>query len=103
MSHSAPAVEAGHNWNLSDRQRLEILLAILLALFQNVPEAFRSQVEPIIPQIVQAIDEAFAAAIASTFWISIAAAAIAAVSVLFLRESEIRGTAVAGGAAHPDA
>ena len=33
MSHSAAADQAGQNWNLSNRQRLEILLAILLALF----------------------------------------------------------------------
>jgi hypothetical protein len=67
-------------------------------VLESVPAAFRPVVEPIIPQIVQAIHEAFAIAIASTFWISIAAAAIAAVFVLFLRESEIRGTAVARGA-----
>jgi hypothetical protein len=67
-------------------------------ILANVPAPFRPQVEPIVPQIVQAIHEAFAIAIASTFWISIAAAAVAAVFVLFLRESEIRGTAVARGA-----
>ncbi len=67
-------------------------------ILESVPEPFRPQVEPIIPQIVQAIHEAFAIAIASTFWISIAAAALAAVFVLFLRESEIRGTALARGA-----
>ena len=33
MSHPTAAVEAGHSWNLSQRQKLEILLAILLALF----------------------------------------------------------------------
>ena len=38
------------------------------------------------PQIVQAIHEAFAIAIASTFWVSIAAAILAAVLVLFLRD-----------------
>jgi hypothetical protein len=67
-------------------------------VLESVPAPFRPVVEPIIPQIVQAIHEAFAIAIASTFWISIAAAAVAAVFVLFLRESEIRGTAVARGA-----
>ena len=67
-------------------------------ILEGVPEPFRPQVEPIIPQIVQAIHEAFAIAIASTFWIAIAAAVLAAVFVLFLRESEIRGTALARGA-----
>ena len=32
MSH-APASNDDHSWNLSSRQKLEILLAILLALF----------------------------------------------------------------------
>jgi len=55
-------------------------------ILANVPEAFRSFVEPLIPNIVRAIHESFAIAIASTFWISIGAAALAAVLVLFLRE-----------------
>ncbi len=34
MTHAAAAVNNdGHSWNLSSRQKLEILLAILLALF----------------------------------------------------------------------
>ena len=64
-------------------------------ILANVPEAFRSIVQPFIPNIVQAIHEAFAIAIASTFWISIGAAALAAVLVLFLREAPVRATAVA--------
>jgi MFS family permease len=55
-------------------------------ILENVPPLFRDQVAPIIPNIVNAIYEAFALAISSTFWISIAAAIIAAVLVLFLRE-----------------
>jgi EmrB/QacA subfamily drug resistance transporter len=69
------------------------------AILGSVPEQFRPFVVPLIPQIVQAVHEAFAIAIASTFWLSIAAAALAAVLVLFLRESDIRGTAVARGVA----
>jgi hypothetical protein len=69
------------------------------AILQSVPEQVRPFVQPLIPQIVQAVHEAFALAIASTFWVGIAAAAIAAVLVLFLRESDMRGTAVARGAA----
>jgi EmrB/QacA subfamily drug resistance transporter len=53
-------------------------------ILANVPEPFRPIVAPLIPNIVQAIHEAFAIAIASTFWISIAAALLAAVLVLFL-------------------
>jgi EmrB/QacA subfamily drug resistance transporter len=53
-------------------------------ILENVPEPFRAIVEPLIPNIVQAIYEAFALAIASTFWVSIGAAVLAAVLVLFL-------------------
>jgi EmrB/QacA subfamily drug resistance transporter len=55
-----------------------------------VPAAFRSVVEPLIPGIVKGIHEAFALAIASTFWVSIGAAILAAVLVLFLREQPQR-------------
>jgi EmrB/QacA subfamily drug resistance transporter len=68
------------------------------AILRTVPDQFRPFVQPLIPQIVQAVHDAFAIAIASTFWLSIAAAGLAAFLVLFLRESEIRGTAVARGA-----
>jgi EmrB/QacA subfamily drug resistance transporter len=68
------------------------------AILRSVPEQLRPFIQPLIPQIVQAVHEAFAIAIASTFWVGIAAAAVAAVLVLFLRESDIRGTAVARGA-----
>jgi hypothetical protein len=57
-----------------------------------VPPAFQAQVAPLIPGIVNAIREALAVAIASTFWIGIVAALIAAVAVLFLHERPIRGT-----------
>ena len=55
-------------------------------ILEQVPPAFRSFVEPLIPGIVQAIHEAFAIAISSTFWVSIGAAILAAVFVLFIRE-----------------
>jgi EmrB/QacA subfamily drug resistance transporter len=66
-------------------------------ILENVPAPFRPQVEPFIAGIVQGIHEAFATAIASTFWLGIGGAIIAAALVLFLRESEIRGTAEARG------
>ncbi len=47
-------------------------------------------VQPFIAQIVTALQEAFAIAIASTFWIGIAAALVAAVFVLFVRDPEHR-------------
>jgi EmrB/QacA subfamily drug resistance transporter len=49
---------------------------------------FRSFVEPYIDQIVKAIHESFAFAISSTFWVSIGAALLAAVFVLFLHDPE---------------
>ena len=56
------------------------------------PEAFQPQVEPLIPGIVGAVHESFSLAIASTFWVSIAAALVAAVFVFFLREAPMRET-----------
>ena len=64
--------------------------ASILAL---VPPAFRSIIEPLIGGIVTGIHEAFALAIASTFWVSIGAAVLAAVLVVFLRvpQAAMRG------------
>jgi EmrB/QacA subfamily drug resistance transporter len=61
-------------------------------ILNSVPEAFRPQVQPLIPGIVQGIHESFSIAIASTFWVSIAAAIVAAIIVLFLREQPMRET-----------
>jgi predicted MFS family arabinose efflux permease len=55
----------------------------------------------LIPAIVQAIHEAFSIAIASTFWIGIAGAVLAAILVLFLHEVPMR-TTFEGGAAAPE-
>jgi len=49
-------------------------------------------VEPLIPNIVQGIHEAFSIALASTFWVGIAGALVAAAFVLFLREEPMRKT-----------
>jgi len=56
-------------------------------ILAQVPEAARAFVQPFIPAIVTSIHEALALGIASTFWISIAAAGLAAVLVLFLRDA----------------
>jgi MFS family permease len=66
-------------------------------ILASVPEAFRSIVAPLIPQIVQAFHEAFAIAISSSFWISIGAALLAVVLVLFLRDIPVHGTPEAQG------
>jgi EmrB/QacA subfamily drug resistance transporter len=75
-------------------------------ILASVPEQFRSFVQPFIGQIVQAIHESFALAIASTFWVSIGAALIAAVLILFLREVPAlsrREVAAPGGEPEPAA
>jgi EmrB/QacA subfamily drug resistance transporter len=63
-------------------------------ILAGVPEAFRSLVAPLIPNIVTSIHEAFAIAIASTFWVSIGAALLAAVIVLFLRPQPVPAAAM---------
>jgi EmrB/QacA subfamily drug resistance transporter len=57
-----------------------------------VPEAFRPAVQPIVPNIVHGIHEAFSIALASTFWVGIVGALIAAVLVLLLHEVPMRET-----------
>jgi len=61
-------------------------------ILASVPAGFRGIVEPLIPNIVRGIHEAFAIAIASTFWVGIAGAIVAAVFVLFLHEEPMRET-----------
>jgi EmrB/QacA subfamily drug resistance transporter len=65
-------------------------------ILATVPEPFRPFVEPLVPNIVAGIYDAFALAIASTFWVSIGAAVLAAVLILFLpatgRAGIARGT-----------
>jgi MFS family permease len=65
-----------------------------------VPPEAKALVQPLIPNIVNGIHEAFSIAIASTFWIGIAGAIVAAVLVLFLHEVPMR-TTFEGGAAAP--
>ena len=55
------------------------------------PEA-KAVIEPLIPNIVQGIHEAFSIAIASTFWVGIVGAVLAFVCVLFLQEQPMRAT-----------
>jgi len=62
-------------------------------ILAGVPAPFQDLVKPLIPGIVQAIHESFAIAIASTFWVSIGAALLAAVFVLFLKERPMNAPA----------
>jgi EmrB/QacA subfamily drug resistance transporter len=70
-------------------------------ILAGVPAAARPFVEPIIPNIVAAIHQAFAIAISTTFWVSIGAALLAAVIVLFLRASRATSAAMATEPAEP--
>jgi EmrB/QacA subfamily drug resistance transporter len=62
------------------------------AILNSVDEPTRAALAPIVPNIVRAVHEAFTVALASTFWIGIGGALIAAVLVLFLREVRMRET-----------
>ncbi|MEO5704840.1 MAG: MDR family MFS transporter [Candidatus Limnocylindrales bacterium] len=55
-------------------------------ILDGLPAQARPFVEPFINQIVLSIHEAFALAISSTFWVSIGAALLAAIAVLFLKD-----------------
>jgi len=61
-------------------------------ILASVPDAFRPIVEPLIPAIVTGIHDAFSIAIASTFWVGIAGALLAAAFVVFLPEVPMRET-----------
>jgi EmrB/QacA subfamily drug resistance transporter len=60
------------------------------AILAHVPVAFRSEVEPFIPAIVDALHQAISLATASTFLIGIAASLLAALLVATLREVPAR-------------
>jgi MFS family permease len=62
------------------------------AILAATPAQFQPVVAPLIPNIVAGIYEAISLGIASTFWIGIAGALIAAVSTLFLVEVPMRQT-----------
>ena len=61
-------------------------------ILASVPDEFKGFVEPLIPNIVAGIHEAFSVAIGSMVWIGIAGAIIAAIAVLFLKETPMRTT-----------
>jgi EmrB/QacA subfamily drug resistance transporter len=61
-------------------------------ILASVPPEAQAAVAPLIPNIVNAIHDAFSIALASTFWVGIVGAIIAAVFVLFLHEVPMRET-----------
>ncbi len=67
------------------------------AILAQVPAAFRAQVEPFIPAIVDAIHQAFSIATANTFIIGIGASLLAAGLVAMLKEVPMRHEVPAPG------
>ena len=57
-----------------------------------VPPDQQAAVAPLIDGIVKAIHEAFSIALASTYWVGIAGAVVAAILVLLLKETPMRTT-----------
>ena len=61
-------------------------------ILASLPPEAKAVIQPLIPNIVQGIHEAFSLAIASTFWVGIVGALIAFACVLFLQEQPMRET-----------
>ena len=78
-----PELAAGGGGQLDAATAVGDLGAAILA---QVPEAFRAQVEPFIPAIVDAIHQAVSIATASTFYVGVAASLLAALLVAGLKE-----------------
>jgi hypothetical protein len=72
------------------------------SILAQVPEAFRAQVEPIIPMIVSGIHTAFSLATASTFVVGIFTALLAALVVLVLMPAGKMGERQAGDIARTE-
>jgi EmrB/QacA subfamily drug resistance transporter len=72
-------------------------------ILASLPPEARAFVEPFIDQLVLSIHQAFAIAISSTFWVSIGAAVLAALLVLFLRNIPAFGAPDADEAEAPAA
>jgi EmrB/QacA subfamily drug resistance transporter len=71
------------------------------SILSQVPAAFRSQVEPLLPKIVTSIYESIASAIGQIFWFGLGTAILAFVAVLVIRELPLRSSlGPARGAAH---
>jgi hypothetical protein len=73
------------------------------AILAQVPEAFRGQVEPFVPAIVDALHQAISLATANTSLIGIAASLLAALLVATLREVAVRHGSPAEAASLPRA
>ena len=62
------------------------------SILLQVPAAFRSQVEPLLPKIVTSIYESITSAIGQIFWFGLGTAILAFVAVLVIRELPLRSS-----------
>ena len=62
------------------------------AILNQAPDPLKAIIQPLVPQFDQAFNSAMSLAIAETFWIGVAAAALAFVAALFMRELPLRST-----------
>ena len=73
------------------------------SILNGVPEQFRAFVEPLIPNIVQGIYQAYSIAVSSVFQIGMFTTIAALVAALIMRELPLRSTMGPGHAAAPEA
>jgi EmrB/QacA subfamily drug resistance transporter len=71
-------------------------------ILATVPAELQASVAPMIPGIVKGIHEAFSIALASTFWIGITGAFVAAALCLLIREEPMRTTFDFAAASSPE-
>lgn len=86
--------------NAGDAERLIVVGQDLgAAILAAVPEQFRAAVEPLIPNIVAGIHQAFSIAITSAFQIGVVTTVAAFIAALVMRELPLRSTAGPGQSA----
>jgi hypothetical protein len=72
------------------------------SILEQVPEAFRAQVEPLIPAIVAGIHQAFSIATGATFVLGIVSALLAALIVLVVMPAGRMGVREGGEPMEPE-
>ncbi|HUQ43552.1 MAG TPA: MDR family MFS transporter [Candidatus Limnocylindria bacterium] len=73
------------------------------SILAGVPEQFRAVVEPLIPNIILGIHQAFTIAVTSVFFVGIVTTVLAFVAALAMKEIPLRTTMGHGPSAAPDA
>ncbi len=68
-------------------------------ILASVPEQFRAAIAPVVPNLVDGIHRAFSLGVASTFWVGVVAAVLAALAAATMRELALRQQTPAQAAA----